>query len=189
MKALRSAMRQRRADLPPAEVAARSLAIARRAWGLHALARSQRIACYMAVRGEVDCAPLIQAARSRGRQVCLPVLHGRALVFAPWSPGEPLVANRFGIPEPQADSVGRLRASRLDVVVVPLIAFDDAGHRLGMGGGYYDRTLAFTRQRKLWRRPHIIGVAYDFQRVAALPARSWDIPLHALVTETSTFVF
>lgn len=184
-----AAIRSRRAALPAAEIARRSLAIARCAWSLPALARSQRIACYLAVGGEVDCAPIIASALARGRRIYLPILHHGHLVFAPWSPGEPLVANRFGIPEPRAAHTGWLRATQLDVVLAPLVAFDAEGHRLGMGGGYYDRSLAFTRRRGSWRKPQFIGLAYDFQQVPAVPVRRWDVPLHAAVTESRTLHF
>lgn len=189
MKDLRSALRRRRLQLRPAEITRHSAAVAARLWRLPALARSRRIACYMAVGGEVDCAPIMQEALARGRQVYLPVLHGNALLFAPWDPAGTLVANRYGIPEPAAGAGAWLRGAQLDVVLAPLVAFDDRGHRLGMGGGYYDRSFAFSRRRGLWHKPHIIGLAYEFQRVGALPAQRWDVALHAAVTERETHLF
>ena len=131
----------------------------------------------------------MQEALARGRQIYLPVLHGRCLLFAPWDPAATLAASRFGIPEPAVRLGSCLRGSQLDVVLTPLVAFDDEGHRLGMGGGFYDRTFSFSRARQLWRKPHIIGLAYAFQRVDALPARRWDVALHAAVTERGAKFF
>ncbi len=182
-------MRHRRAQLPPDILARHSTSITRALWRLPLLARCRRIACYMAVGGEVDCGLFMEEATARGRTIYLPVLHGQSLLFAPWRPGSVLANNRFGIPEPVSDPRAWLRGSRLDVVLTPLVAFDMSGQRLGMGGGYYDRSFAFTRQRTAWRHPHLIGVAHEFQRVDSLPKRSWDIELHAVVTETGVRVF
>lgn len=183
---LRVALRRRRAALPAAEIQRLSLAVARHLRGLPALSRARRIACYLAMHGEVDCAPIMAELLARGRHIYLPVLHGRSLLFAPWDPRGVMVANRFGIPEPDA---GGVSAARLDVVLAPLVAFDDAGRRLGMGGGFYDRALRFLAQRGCWRRPLVVGLGYEFQRVGALPARRWDVPLHAVVTESGARFF
>jgi len=189
LKALRNTMRRRRAALPPAVVAEHSRQVAQRLWREPALARASRIACYLAIGGEVDCAPLMADAHERGRSIYLPVLRGNALVFLPWSPGAPLVANRFGIPEPADDGHRALRGPDLDVVLAPLVAFDPAGNRLGMGGGYYDRSFAFRRHRGAWRRPRFIGLAHAFQRVESLPRQRWDVPLDAAITEQATHHF
>jgi len=77
----------------------------------------------------------------------------------------------------------RTPLAALDIALVPLVAFDDYGRRLGMGGGYYDRTFAYLRHREHWRRPKLIGVAFEFQRVAELPAQPWDVPLDGIITE------
>lgn len=153
------------------------------------MARAARIAGYVAVAGEADCQPAMARAEERGRLTYLPVLHGLQLVFAPASPSGRMVCNRFGIPEPAGDAGRWLRGAELDVVLTPLVAFDGLGHRLGMGGGFYDRTFRFSTQRGAWRHPLIIGLAYDFQRVAELPARRWDVPLHAVVTESGALRF
>ncbi len=161
-------MRRRRAALTPATITASSQQISRHVWHLPALSRCERIACYLAVGGEVDCAPIMAEALARGRRIYLPVVHGRSLLFAPWDPAGALVATASGYRSRLPGQVPACAASQLDVVLTPLVAFDDSGHRLGMGGGFYDRTFAFTGARKLWRRPRIIGLAYEFQRVETL---------------------
>jgi len=189
VRTLRSAIRKRRANLLPAEVGARSARISALLWKLPQMARSRRIACYVAVAGEVDCGPIMQEALDRHRQVYLPLLHGKSLMFARWNPAGAMAANRFGIPEPTAPRRSWISARDLDVVLTPLVAFDSAGHRLGMGGGFYDRALAFTSSRGNWRHPWIIGVGYAFQQVDALPARDWDVGLHGAVTEIEPHLF
>ena len=182
-------MRRRRESLPADEIAALSARIARHFWASPVAQRTDRIACYLAMGGEVDCAALMSEAHARGRSVYLPVLRGESLVFAPWHPDCELAMNRFGIPEPVGDEAKWLRARSLGVVLAPLVAFDDAGTRLGMGGGYFDRTFRFLHGRGRYRRPLFLGVGYEFQRVPSLPARRWDVSLHGVVTEAGARFF
>ena len=95
--------------------------------------------------------------------------------------------NRFGIPEPSRRNRRLRLAWTLDLLLVPLVGFDTECHRLGMGGGYYDRTLSYLSHRDHWRRPRLIGLAHECQRVAALPVRPWDIPLDFVVTERQVY--
>lgn len=187
LRKLRSQLADRRSRLTAGEVAAAAAQIHRRLWQLPLLWRCGRLACYLAVRQEVDCGPIIASALARGREVLLPALHGRQLLFVPYRPGTRMIRNRFGIPEPAGS--GRRAGRGLDVALVPLVAFDGSGHRLGMGGGYYDRTFRFLLNRRCWHRPHLIGLAYEFQRVPALPQRPWDVPLEMVVTEDHVYRF
>jgi 5-formyltetrahydrofolate cyclo-ligase len=189
VNALRSAIRRKRAELSAAEVADASLRVARHLWHLRPLSRARRIAGYVAIGGEVDCAPSLAEAAARGRLSYLPVVHGEKLVFAPADAPVPMVRNRFGIPEPAAGAGRWLRGMELDVVLTPLVAFDGAGHRIGMGGGFYDRSFGFVVRRGRWRRPFLVGLAYEFQRVDAIASRRWDVPLHAVVTERGAWMF
>ena len=181
LDSLRASMRARRVALPPAEriraaegVAAALLADPGFAPGY--------VAGYWAMNGEV---PLhVLQMRLRPDQVwCLPCLEddGR-LRFAPWRPGDALVSNRFGIPEPALEPGSRLDPSELAVVLLPLVAFSGAGTRLGMGGGYYDRTFAFRKDSPA--PPRLVGAGYDFQREDALQPQPWDVPLDAVATES-----
>ncbi len=157
-------------------------------FGHHRLFRSARhVAGYLPNDGELDPTPLMGLAWSMGKRVYLPVLsHLRSdhLLFAPYAPGDALRENRFGIPEPVVSLRHMIDPKALDLVLTPLVAFDQQGHRLGMGGGFYDRSFAFLRRRRHWLKPHLVGMAYGFQRVDGLPHQPWDVPLDGVVTET-----
>lgn len=152
--------------------------------------RARRIALYRAADGEPDLAPLLPMASARRQRLYLPALRPRpqrSLWFLPYRPGERLVANRFGIPEPPLRDRRPCPPWGLDLILLPLVAFDEDGRRLGMGGGFYDRTLTYLRWRRQWHRPLLVGVAHECQRVARLPARPWDIPLDWVVTERHVY--
>lgn len=139
------------------------------------------VAVFLSFDGELDTRPLIQALWQAGKTVYLPVLHPFSkgnLLFLRYDQHSPLVMNRLKILEPQLDVRNVLALDKLDVLITPLVAFDEQGQRLGMGGGFYDRTLQNWRQHRLWP----VGLAHDCQQVTALPAEEWDIPLPAVVT-------
>lgn len=147
------------------------------------LRRIRHIAVYHAADGELDPLPALAQRRFQGVRLYLPVLdpvsRGR-LRFHVWRREQRLRANRFGIGEPR-----RLERARaiwaLDGILLPLVGFDDRGHRLGMGGGFYDRTLADLARRP--RRPRLIGVAYGFQRLPRLAEANWDRPVDQVITD------
>ena len=126
--------------------------------------------------GEIDLRPLLHALAGRGHPVALPVTppRGRPLRFARWRPGDPLVPGRFGTLHPLGEDLAP------DVLLVPLLAFDARGNRLGYGGGYYDRTLAAWPGSE---PPVTVGIAYEACRVDALPAEAHDLALHWIVTD------
>jgi len=155
------------------------------------LHRARHIAIYLPNDGEIDPHPYMAMAmaRSKGVHFYLPVLHpihpGR-LVFSPYYDGIELTANRFGIPEPAFSKGLRRPAWALDAVMFPLVGFDAHGGRLGMGGGFYDRTFAFTRLRPRLA-PKLIGLAHHCQQVNKLPIEPWDVPLHSVVTDEQVY--
>ncbi len=159
--------------------------------------RARRIALYWPADGEVDLRPLashlrtgLRTGQRTGQRLFLPVLaFGLRLRFVPWRPGLPMRPNRFRIPEPCHAPAERVRARELDLILMPLVGFDDAGNRLGMGGGFYDRTLAFRHARRRWRKPFLLGVAFGLQRCAGLPAQAWDVPLDGILTEDGIRLF
>lgn len=151
---------------------------------------ARRIAAYWPSDSELDPRPLVQAAIARGKVTYLPVLrrrfgptHGESLWFVRFVPGQRLYPNRFKIPEPKARGRHLRLAQRLDLILVPLVGFDADANRIGMGGGYYDRTLAYLNARQHWRRPRLIGLAHDCQRLPRIEPAPWDVPLDAVVTE------
>jgi len=125
----------------------------------------------------------------RRRQVYLPVICGRELRFARYEKATEFSRNRFGIPEPEHKKCELIHPRELDIVVVPTVAFDTAGNRIGMGAGYYDRSFRILKRRRQWCRPCFIGVAHDFQKTAPIKASSWDVPLRFAVTERETYAF
>jgi 5-formyltetrahydrofolate cyclo-ligase len=146
-----------------------------------------RVAAYLPADGEFDPAPVLALARARGCRLYAPVLMplpGR-MAFGPLdAPDHAWRVNRYGMREPGAVPSLLRRPQDLDLVLVPLVAFDAAGHRLGMGAGYYDRAFAFLKQRDSWRRPRLLGLAFDLQEAEALEAAAWDVPLWGVLTET-----
>jgi 5-formyltetrahydrofolate cyclo-ligase len=158
----------------------------------NAFRHSRRIAFYHAVAGEMDPAPLMLAALETGKQVYLPILRQRpcnSLWFAPMRRQQPMANNRYGIPEPVFHPRHRVMPWSLDLVFVPLVAFDRTGHRLGMGGGYYDRTFAFKLDRRHMTGPKLIGLAHEFQLRDQLDSNAWDVPLDVVITESAIYSF
>lgn len=188
-QALRASTRAKRSQLSAEKIADASLNITDRIWRFPFMSRCRRIAAYYAVNGEVDCRYIIQSAWERGRAVFLPVLRGEELMFANHRPDSNFLRNQHGIPEPISTDGNFLRPCEMDVVLTPLVSFDKLGNRLGMGGGYYDRSFRFMRDRDNWIRPRLVGLAYEFQKVPKLKASSWDVPLHNAITEKQIYSF
>ncbi len=146
--------------------------------------RAKRVGIYWPSDGEID--PLTLLGRQRGKQWHLPVLQRfprKTLMFVRWRPGERLMANRFGIPEPQRRGRRIRNAQSLDLLLMPVVGFDRDGHRIGRGGGFYDRSLAYLRRHPLWRRPRLIGLAHACQRLDQITPKPWDVPVDAIATE------
>jgi len=185
-KLLRKVLRERRRALTPSEQKAAARRLALQLSQVPALQRATDIAVYLPNDGEIDPTPFMKMASAWGKRFYLPVLHpfypGR-LAFRRYRIGEPLRPNRFGIPEPQFRTQRDGRAPwGLDAVLLPLVGFDREGGRLGMGGGFYDRTFA-CRKRSRHYGPTLLGLAHDCQQVEKLPLESWDIPLDGVVTD------
>lgn len=153
------------------------------------LYRARHVAIYLPNDGEIDPHPYMAMAAKRGVNFYLPVLHPihhGTLVFSPYRSESTLSPNRFGIPEPPFSEGHRRPAWALDAVLLPLVGFDELGGRLGMGGGFYDRTFAFTQHRPRLA-PKLIGLAHECQKVPRLPVESWDVPLHGVITDRKSY--
>ena len=183
---LRRELRAHRRSLPAAQRIAAADALANHLLALPFLPDSGHVAGYWAMDGEIALNRW-QVRLPRQLVYCLPVLHtDNSLRFAPWRPGETLVTNRYGIPEPEVDPGDALPAQALSLVVMPLVGFDALGHRLGMGGGWYDRSFAFRNTAA--PPPWLVGVGFEAQRVPPLEPAPWDVTPDAICTETGTFL-
>lgn len=183
----RRQLRARRRALDPRERERRSAALSRHLFNQPLFRNSRHIAVYLPSDGEVETTAIIEYAWEMGKLVYLPVLvpflHNR-LWFSRYDPDTLLVRNRFGIGEPRAVHRQRVLTHALDLVLTPLVGFDAEGNRLGMGGGFYDRSFGFLGRRRHWHKPRLVGLAYDFQQLPQLPAQPWDVPLTAVVTDS-----
>ena len=187
---LRQTLRHARRALTRQQQKQASLGLSRQLSTLSAFQRSRRVAAYIPNDGEIDPQPLLELAWRLGKQVYLPVLHPfepGQLLFMEYQPGQPLAKNRFGIPEPVCDQDSRCPTWMLDLVLTPLVGFDEAGHRMGMGGGFYDRSFAFLKTGLRPRQPTLIGVAHECQKVDALPCEPWDIPMQHVITDQRSY--
>jgi 5-formyltetrahydrofolate cyclo-ligase len=211
--ALRKQLRARRAAVTAAERRAAGRQLARLALRHRLLARHRRIGFYIPSKNEIDVLPLLRVALRMGVSCYLPVVPRRALVSAGrhqlWFTrlvgkekslsctqlhtqlrAQPAwVNNRYGIPEYLPRAARRVRARQLDRVFMPMLGFDSQGWRIGMGGGYYDASLAHLREsntrRLRWRHPRLIGVAFAVQEIASAPNDPWDVRLDGVLTESS----
>jgi 5-formyltetrahydrofolate cyclo-ligase len=181
LRQLRQQLRAKRRALPDAIRAQAERAIHAHIKSLPEYRRARRIALYLAFDGEPSLGRLVDAARRQRKQLYVPVLRGMTMTFAELEHGAKLAANFFGIMEPKVGA--KIDARDLDLVLTPLVAFDERGVRVGVGRGYYDRAFKFLRHRSHWRRPKLLGVAYELQRVEPLTPSSWDVPLWGVVTE------
>lgn len=150
--------------------------------------QAEHVALYLANDGELDPQQVIHWCWQHGKQVYLPVLHAFCpghLVFVRYAADSPMTRNRFGIAEPRLECPAIQPLAELDLVLTPLVGFDTQGNRLGMGGGFYDRTLAPVQRDNLEVR--LTGIAHDCQQTNHLQADSWDIPLQNIVTPSRVF--
>jgi len=182
--ALRRQLRGLRRQLSEAEQRHAARQLARLVQRSALFRRSRHIGFYLANDGELALTPLLEHAWAM-RKICyLPVITpDHRLRFAPYRPGDTLAPNVFGIPEPASAGLRIVDARLLDLLLIPLVGFDTQGNRLGMGGGFYDRSLAFLRHRHHWRKPRLLGIAHALQRVDALDPQWWDIPLDGVATD------
>lgn len=133
-----------------------------------------RISAYLADDGELDPAIIVRRALALGCEVYMPAitsLRRRRMRFDPWPP------------DPRRVAVVGDTARWFDLVLTPLVGFDDSGNRIGRGAGFYDRHFAFLRHRSTWHRPQLLGLAFELQRVEKLPVKPSDVPLWGIVTE------
>ena len=183
---LRRLLRHNRRALSPAERRQAAKGLYRQLAQNPLFRRARHVSLYLPMDGEIDPRLLLRAAQKRGKTTYLPVLSAwprTKMVFQRVRPGEKFKPNRFRIPEPRINARRQRKIWTLDLVLMPLVGFDPEGGRLGMGGGFYDRSLAYLARRKAWRKPVLLGLAHECQKVAKLAVASWDVPLAGTVTD------
>ncbi len=181
---LRKRLRGRRRALSQAEQRGAARALKAHLLRRGEFLRARRVAFYWPADGEIDPRPLLRRAWRMGKACYLPCLArwpNIHLNFVRYRPGTRLRRNGFGIPEPGRGK--RLSPAQLDMVLMPLVGFDRRGNRLGMGGGFYDRTLAALPRGRRRCGPLRVGLAHRCQEEPSLPVAHWDLPLHWVVTD------
>ncbi|MDQ0671337.1 MULTISPECIES: 5-formyltetrahydrofolate cyclo-ligase [unclassified Pseudomonas] len=188
---LRRMLRKARRALTPSEQRQAALGLYRQLAQHPLFRRAKHLSLYLPTDGEIDPRLLLRAAQRQGKATYLPVLSAwprTKMVFQRVRPGEKLRPNRFRILEPQVNASRQRKVWALDLVLLPLVGFDDVGGRLGMGGGFYDRSLAYMARRKSWRKPTLLGLAHECQKVERLAQASWDVPLEGTVTDKDWYI-
>ena len=177
---LRQQIRKTRANLTALQQQQAEDSITQQALALIEAQNAQHIALYVSFDGEISTEKLIKTLWAQDKHVYLPVLHPfnpNHLLFLRYLPDTPMLKNKFGILEPKLNVQNVLPLDELDILFTPLVAFDKQGNRLGMGGGFYDRTL------QNWQNSSFIpvGLAHQCQQVELLPTEAWDVPLHRIL--------
>ena len=184
-KEIRTEMRDRRRSITPTEQHLAAMSLRKNILRLQIFSGMRRIGAYLANDGEIDPLYAIIESISRGKKCYLPVLapgQKPRIRFGRFSMRSEMSLNRYGILEPSVSRRSCVEPAELDLILLPLVAFDLMGRRIGMGGGYYAASLATVASRKQWNKPRLIGLAHEFQRVEMLAPDEWDIPLHGIVT-------
>lgn len=184
-KTLRQHFRKARNDLTPAFQIQSANALVETIKRYKVLDGTNRLAVYLAQDGELSCAPLINWCWESNKTVYLPIINpdkSGSLLFCEYQPSTQMTNNQFGIPEPDLNHSSPISIAALDIIFMPLVAFDQQGNRLGMGGGYYDRTFAQNRTAAKGPEPHLFGLAHDCQMCEQLVTENWDIPLAKVIT-------
>jgi 5-formyltetrahydrofolate cyclo-ligase len=188
---LRAQLRAQRRAVPAHERMSASRQFARILRRSHLLHPGRRIAVYVAHDHEADPRMIVELARRNRCPLYLPAIldyRRRRMEFRRYASDAQLQPNRYGIAEP-GRAAPRIAVRQLDLILVPLVGVDPRGTRLGSGAGFYDRCLHHLRAGRRWRRPKLIGLAYEFQRVDGIAAGAWDVPLDALLTEHALHPF
>jgi len=186
---IRTRKRQQRCQLSPSQQKHHAQALAKQIITSAEYKKSRHLACYLANDGEISPHNIIEHAWRMNKKVYLPVLSPlkNSLYFAPYNQNSRMLSNRFGIEEPICPPAEWKKAWQLDLLLLPLVAFDENGNRMGMGGGFYDRTLAYLNHFQQWKKPQLIGLAHEVQKENKLTTQAWDVPLNMVATESGIY--
>jgi len=192
---LRKSLREQRQSLSDIEQRKASTQLLAQLLKNEKIKQAQHIAIYLANDSELDALPFIQWCWQVGKCVYLPVIHpftAGQLLFLKYDKTTIMQTNRYGISEPKLDVTAIKLVEDIDIIFTPLVAFDKQGNRLGMGGGFYDRTLASWYQKyqsDKSTKPYPVGLAHTCQKVANIPCELWDIPLPEIFTPEHHYKF
>ena len=182
---IRKQMRRKRAQLSRVELKLAELGLWRQLSKISDFQKAKSVAFYLPHKGEISPVKSLYRAIGAKKQCYLPaILSNNKMVFRRFTHRRELHNNRFGIPEPKPTS-SHCTIRQLDLILMPLVAFDKRGNRIGMGGGFYDRALSHKRQFPS-TRPKLIGLAHSFQEISSIGSEPWDIPLTMIVTESAS---
>lgn len=190
-KELRKKLRTRRNALTEAQQKLASKNLYKQLVNSHLFKRSKHIALYLANDGEIDPYLLIRIAKKHKKKIYLPVLKRwpkHAMIFQQITPNTAWRINHYKIKEPVYNKQQEAHPLQLDLVLMPLVGFDDKGGRLGMGGGFYDRYFNYLKRMNSWHKPYLLGLAHECQRVEKLQLNHWDIKAMAVVTDKQWYV-
>jgi len=183
MRTLRQSIRTQRRSISPSDREKSARQLLSQVQKLANFKNSQKIAIYLPNDGEIDTKYIKNFLKNNGFSIYLPILVGKRLKFA--KVGKKFIKNRYGIDEPVSTQI--LNANQLNIIFMPLVGFDQFKNRLGMGGGFYDRTLSFKSRQKNFKNPKLYGLSFNCQEVAKLNAKPWDVRLDAIVTPTTIY--
>lgn len=189
-ESIRQSIRQFRQQISPQKSAQAAHRITEHLTSIDRYKNSHHIASFLSFDGEVDTHQLNQQLIKDKSQCFLPKLKPyppNRLWFMPYNNQSKTEKNRFGIPEVDLPIQFAIRPSQLNIILLPLVAFDDSGNRLGMGGGFYDASLAHLSDVK--QRPLCLGLAYEGQKVDVIPSDSWDFKIDGVITEKRVYWF
>lgn len=180
-QSIRQSIRRCRRQLTPQQQEQAVRLVCRHLDNIERVNHAKHIAVFLSFDGEINTQPIIERFWEQGKQVYLPVLHPFSpgnLLFLNYTPQTELVDHAFGLRQPKLDVTQVIPVAELDIIFTPLVAFDAHGNRLGMGSGYYDRTLKGWQQKNIYP----IGLAHDCQQVDKIENEAWDIPLPEIIT-------
>ncbi|CAC9446811.1 5-formyltetrahydrofolate cyclo-ligase (EC [uncultured Gammaproteobacteria bacterium] len=183
MQANRQSLRQQRRAITASERVQSARQILHQIQKISNTQDGQKIALYLENDGEISPKHIHNFLEKQGIGIYLPILVGKSLKFA--KIGNEFKKNKFGIDEPVATEI--LNAEQLDVIFIPLVGFDKHKNRIGMGGGFYDRTLSFKKNQTNHSNPKLYGLAFDCQQVTKIESQSWDVALDAIITPTKIY--
>lgn len=188
VREIRKQIRRQRQQLTDPERQSRSRQACDRMIDHDSFMSAGKIGGFLAFDGEANPLDLMIEAVNRGQQVFVPIIvgKGKPLRFAPWTMTAKMKTNRFGIAEPDVPESDWIEPIDLDFVITPLVAFDESCHRIGVGGGFYDRSFSF-RKNGAGKSVTMIGFAFELQKMARIEPRPWDVPIDGVATESAFY--